>query len=156
MLKKVLIKNSFLLAVVFSACQSGYIFNAVDKIPEGKWHKENVIEYNVPVSDTLHGFDIQFHLRNDYNYAYRNVWLFVETSSPNGNVLRDTVEFFLADQSGKWLGKGLGNVNAIVLDYKKNIRFPVSGIYHFKIEQAMRTEELKSIMDIGLRIKKTK
>lgn len=134
----------------------GYIFNEVEKIPDGKWNKDNIIEYNVPVNDTLNGYDIQIHLRNDFNYNYRNIWMFIETSAPNGNVLRDTVEFFLADQSGKWLGKSLGNVNEILLDYKKNIRFPASGIYHFKIEQAMRTDELESIMDIGLRIKKTK
>ena len=134
----------------------GYLFNEVEKIPYGKWHKDNIIEYNVPVNDTLNGFDIQIHLRNDYKYQYRNIWMFIETSAPNGNVLRDTVEFFLADQSGKWLGKGLGNINELVLDYKKNIRFPVGGIYHFKIEQAMRTDDLESIMDVGLRIKKTK
>ena len=142
--------------LLVSACHMGYVFNEVEKIPEGKWNKNNIIEYNVPVRDTLNGYDIQIQLRNDFKYNYRNIWMFIETSAPNGNVLRDTVEFFLANQSGKWLGKGLGNVNEMVLDYKKNIRFPVSGIYHFKIEQAMRTDELESIMDVGLRISKTK
>jgi gliding motility-associated lipoprotein GldH len=58
----------------------------------------------------------------------------------------------LAEPSGKWVGKGFGNVWSNRFRYKSNVRFPVSGVYHFKVEQAMRMEDLEGISDVGLRV----
>jgi gliding motility-associated lipoprotein GldH len=70
--------------------------------------------------------------------------------------MTDTIEFFLADPTGKWLGSGLGSVNSMLLPYRTNIKFPQRGIYTFEFKQGMRQEELKGIMDVGLRIDKRK
>ena len=67
---------------------------------------------------------------------------------------RDTVEIILADEHGKWQGKGAASVFTLYYPYQTNIRFPLRGIYTFDIEQAMWIKDLKHISDIGLRIEK--
>jgi gliding motility-associated lipoprotein GldH len=93
-------------------------------------------------------------VRNTGKYEYSNLYLFVTAHSPNGNLVRDTVEITLADERGKWLGRGAASVFTLFYPYKTNIRFPMRGIYTFDIEQAMWIRDLGNISDIGLRIEK--
>ena len=70
-----------------------------------------------------------------------------------------TVECLLADPSGRWYGKGLGFIfsdryQAHVL-YKLNNRFPAPGRYSITLEQAMRTDELKGILDVGISVERS-
>jgi gliding motility-associated lipoprotein GldH len=95
-------------------------------------------------------------VRNTGEYEYSNLYLFVTTHSPSGLALRDTIEVVLADDRGKWLGKGAASVFTLYIPYRQNIRFPLRGIYQFDIEQAMWIEDLKHISDIGLRIEKVR
>ncbi|MFC2097896.1 gliding motility lipoprotein GldH, partial [Bacteroidota bacterium] len=62
------------------------------------------------------------------------------------------VEFIIADERGKWLGSGLGNVWSNQIQYKRNIKFRTAGQYIFTIQQGMRIKVLPSIKNIGLRI----
>jgi len=64
----------------------------------------------------------------------------------------DTLEFFLATEKGKWLGKKDGGNWQNDLLYKLNIRFPKAGKYSVEIIQGMRVKSLKGIKKIGLRI----
>jgi len=68
--------------------------------------------------------------------------------------VRDTVGIRLADDNGRWLGKGAASVLSLSYPYRQNIKFPIPGIYVFDIEQAMRVDDLKYIADIGVSIEK--
>lgn len=142
------------LAFFLGSCHKGIKFSEIQKIPEEGWNAGHVLEFHVPVNDTTHAFDILFYMRNSYKYPYRNLWLFVETTAPAGHTRRDTLEFYLADERGQWLGKGLGDINSMLLQYQNNILFPVTGVYTITVEQAMRTENLPYITDFGVQIKK--
>ncbi|HBH50006.1 MAG TPA: gliding motility lipoprotein GldH [Bacteroidales bacterium] len=136
----------------FFSCSDARIFDDVRKFDNNEWNQNNTIEFVVNVPDTLTAYDIYVHIRNDNMYEYSNLWLFIETTSPVGVSMRDTVEFILADDSGHWLGKGLGSVNSLLIPYKLNIRFPNRGIYRFNLQQAMRKETVHGMKDIGLRV----
>ena len=60
----------------------------------------------------------------------------------------------MADEKGKWLGTGVGDLYDNQIPFKRNVRFPLAGIYHFEIEQGMRLETTPLILDVGLRIEK--
>ncbi len=145
--------SSFIaLVFLFTACSDNRIFDEVVKIPSEKWHADDVYTFKVNVSDTTKVYDIYFHIRNTSDYDFSNIWLFIDTQSPNGAEMRDTVEFVLADASGAWYGSGLGDVYSLLLPYKQNIHFPYRGIYSFTFNQAMRTDVLYGIKDVGLRV----
>lgn len=145
-----------IVSVVLLSCSGNRIFDEVVSLPEDEWKAEEVKNFTVPVNDTINAFDVWVHIRNSHTYAYSNLWLFVKTTAPSGVSMTDTIELFLADPSGKWLGSGLGSVNSMLLPYRTNIKFPQRGIYTFEFKQGMRQEELKGIMDVGLRIDKRK
>lgn len=153
MKRKYLFKVSIILISLFIlSCNSNIIFDDIQKISSSGWKQDDLITFRVPVNDTTPAYNIYLHLRNTNNYEYSNLWLFITTIAPNGENMRDTTEFFLADPSGEWLGKGLGSVNTMLVPYKTNIRFPYRGIYTFEIQQGMRKEVLENILDIGIRI----
>ena len=75
------------------------------------------------------------------------MWLFVDN-----NRHRDTIEFYLADDRGQWLGeKQHGFIEMPVL-LEENIHFPDSGTYHIEIQHGMRDSLLRGVSDIGLEI----
>lgn len=138
-----------------TACDPNRAFEENKEVPGHIWKMEDVIQFKVPVQDTISSHSIFINLRNYSEYPYSNIYLFVHVTSPAGDALTDTVNFILADQKGKWLGRGLGDMYFSRLLYKQNIRFPYPGIYIFDITQGMRTN-LKGIRDVGLRVERLK
>jgi gliding motility-associated lipoprotein GldH len=125
--------------------------NTLD-VPKGVWNKSNILRFGVPVTDTISSFNVIFSIRNNNNYSYSNLYLFVDTRSPMGISRRDTIEVELSDSKGKWYGKGIGGIWQNKVYFKKNIRFPKSGGYIFSITHGMRDENLEGIIDLGIKI----
>lgn len=145
-----LIIISFL--IILSSCSSETIYNSSFDLPESGWYKDEAVAFEVPITDTLLHYDFGISIRNTTDYRYSNLYLFLNTEFPNGNVSRDTIECILADKQGMWLGKGWSDIkeNNIVLN--SNFVFPLKGKYKFYIQQAMRVDTLKSIKSIGLNV----
>jgi gliding motility-associated lipoprotein GldH len=66
----------------------------------------------------------------------------------------DTLDCILADEKGKWLGSGIGDIYDNQIPFKRNVRFPLPGTYSFEIQQGTRKDDIPLIMDVGLRIEK--
>ncbi len=141
--------------LLLTGCRFNSLYENSENIPQYKWSKNAKINFDVPVNDTINGYNILLSLRNDNDYPYSNCYLILNTISPKGVKIIDTLDFTLADEHGKWLGHGFGGVWSTEY-YKKNIRFPVKGIYKIQIVQAMRDEPLIGIMDVSLRVTKGK
>lgn len=144
-----------LLIVGLCACDSGRLYENNVLIPKDGWFRADRARFEVEITDTISGYDILINVRNNSNYKYMELWLFIDSYAPTGNVQRDTMKIMLADYQGKWLGNGLGDKFDNRVMFHKNVRFPVSGVYAFEYEQAMRDEPLKGIDDIGLRIEQS-
>jgi gliding motility-associated lipoprotein GldH len=154
--------NSFIFGLLLvmilalSSCQQGNVFQDVKDVPDARWNKNQVYSYNFTIEDTLQPYHVLLNVRNTTQYKYRNLFLFIETTSPRGNTVRDTFECVLANERGRWYGSGWGDIYENEIPYKKYIRFPHSGTYSIEIQQAMRTNNLKHITDIGVIIRKAK
>jgi len=114
-----------------------------------------IVKFDVSISDTISKNDFFINIRNSTEYSFSNIFFFITTTFPDGGTTRDTVECFLADINGKWLGKGLGKFKDNRILFKRNMSFPSKGIYSFEFEQAMRVENIKGIDEIGIRIVKS-
>jgi gliding motility-associated lipoprotein GldH len=136
------------------SCNPSKVFEQNERIVGAKWNKNSKILFNYQVLDTVSPCNLYINIRHIGLYQYSNLYLFVYTKAPNGKQMKDTVEVILADNKGKWKGKGIGDLSDIRVVYKKNICFGLSGKYQFEIQQAMRDETLESITDVGLRIEK--
>ena len=114
----------------------------------------DIAAFKVPITDTINSNNVFFTIRNGSSYPFRNIYLFVTTTSPDGKRITDTLQYNLADEKGKWYGKGFGDIHELNLPYKSNVFFPKKGNYQFKIQHGMRIENLKGVYDFGLRIEK--
>ena len=145
----------FLLFILFfSACDSARIFEQNREIPESGWEQTNKVKFDVEIKDPATAAHFYINVRNADGYPYANLFLFIKTVFPNGKFSNDTLECVLADEKGKWLGTGIGDLYDNQIPFKRNVRFPIAGAYHFEIEQGMRMENVPLILDVGLRIEK--
>ncbi|NSW45033.1 MAG: gliding motility lipoprotein GldH [Bacteroidales bacterium] len=143
--------------VIFYSCSDNALYEKNQNIPHKTWDRKNILQFKVNITDTLNPYKIFINIRNNGLYARRNLYMFITVISPKGNELRDTVNCILADEKGKWYGKSnLGDLYFNKFLYKSNVLFPYSGTYTFKLEQAMRTEKLEHIEDVGIRIEPLK
>ncbi len=126
------------------------------KIASKGWHRSDIVRFEVDITDIDSPYNVYINVRNNNNYKYMELWLFVDVHSPAGTVERDTAKIMLADHRGKWLGNGLGSKFDTRLFFRSNVRFPSAGKYIFEYEQATRDELLPGIDDIGLSIEKVK
>jgi gliding motility-associated lipoprotein GldH len=146
----------FVLCSLFCGCNSNILFTDSVSMPGEEWTLENVPVFAPVITDTVSGNNISFTIRTGSSYPFRNIYLFVSATSPAGKTITDTLQFLIADEKGKWYGKGIGDIHELNLPYKKSVYFPSKGIYSFRISHGMRTETLKGVYDIGLRIEKIK
>ena len=146
-----------ILASVFllSSCNSNVVYT--DSIPMAAktWELMNVASFRVIINDTINSNNVIFTIRTGSSYPFRNIYLFISTTSPDGKNITDTLEYYLADEKGKWYGKGFGDIHELNLPYKSNVFFPLKGTYLFKIQHGMRIEDLNGVYDFGFRIEKT-
>lgn len=119
------------------------------------WRVADIPVFRIPVKDTINSNNISFIIRTGASYPYRNIYLFVTTTSPEGNSMTDTLQYNLADEKGKWYGKGFGDIRELSLPYKTNVFFPVKGTYQIRIQHGMRIEDLKGVYDFGVKVEKT-
>jgi gliding motility-associated lipoprotein GldH len=146
--------TAFLLVFLFFASCTSESFNKRTVIPEAEWRQEDRIAFDVDINDTLSPYLFGIGLRHLENYRYSNLFVFLHTKMPNGNVTHDTIECTLATPEGRWTGKSSGSMRDLLVPLNENLLFPLTGTYHFEIEQAMREPVLKGISDIGLYIEK--
>jgi gliding motility-associated lipoprotein GldH len=157
MIRKTSKLKSFLLIVLLAvlvSCNSDLIYTDVATMPDIKWNLFDNPDFRFPVTDTTKSTNVFFTIRTGSQYPYRNIFLFVTTISPDGKSITDTLEYEIADEKGKWHGKGFGDIHELKLPYKKNVFFPMKGTYHFKIQHGMRIGDLKGVYDVGLRVEK--
>lgn len=139
---------------IFISCNQGVVFEQSQEIPDATWDMNNPISFEFDVKDTVSLHNFYVTMRNQERYSFSNIFLFVSLEFPNGKMNIDTLNCPLADAEGRWLGSGLGDLYDNRIIYKERKKFPMVGHYRVSISQAMRTEKLEGIADVGFRLSK--
>ncbi|MDR0970054.1 MAG: gliding motility lipoprotein GldH [Lentimicrobiaceae bacterium] len=144
------------IALFFGSCGNKSFYNTHVPIEKNSWDKNQSAFFELTTDDTVSVYACSIHIRHLETYRYSNLYLFLNTTFPNGLQTHDTIECILALPDGKWLSKSSGSLREIALLLNPALRFPMTGTYVFEIEQAMRDEVLEGVSDIGLKIDYTK
>lgn len=144
----------FILSTLFlGSCDRNLVYDEFVRIDNSSWHWDDPAAFTFEVEDTAGFHDILIQLRHTTDYPLSNLYMFVHVEGPSGQEMTDTINFILAENSGKWIGSGIGNLRAIGYLYRKNTVFPQLGEYDITIEQAMRLPEVP-VSEIGVRVEK--
>ena len=144
-----------LVLLVLSSCDSSRVYEENIKLSDNNWPAAKGLVFQTTITDTVSAHNVYLNIRNASHYPFSNIFLFLNTTFPNGQLDRDTLEIMLATPEGKWMGRGLGDIWDNRILFKKNVSFPQAGEYRFELIQAMRLDPLPGIMDAGIRIEKS-
>ena len=143
-------------ALLLGSCDSGMVYENIANIPNNEWKADAPVTFVIPVEDTISLQNILITVQNATNYKYSNLFLFVTTASPAGATVCDTLEVPLADDKGRWYGKGFSRYYDVRVPYRRLIKFPMKGDYTISIAQGMREESLEGISKVGVRVEQAK
>jgi len=152
----------FLLMLIFlSSCDDKSDFNQYKSIENASWEANKKVLFEFVVKDTVSPKNLFINIRNNNEYPYSNLYLITAFSFPNGTIIVDTLQYEMADNTGRFLGEGFTEIKENKLFYKEKKTFPVSGKYLLSIRQAMRKNGeinpipfLEGIIDVGFSIEK--
>jgi len=147
-----------MICFVFVGCDSNQVFDKYESVPN-KWHKDSIISFKVNPPDSTNAYNLFVNLRNTNSYKYNNLYLIVEMVFPHGKTIKDTLEYRMAEPSGKLLGTGYTDIKENKLWYKEQVVFNETGEYTVNIQHAMRENgkvngvtELEGVTDVGFRV----
>ncbi len=143
-----------LIILVAISCSQKDTYLKYFTVNETGWSKDSLYVFDIQVNDSAAIYNLYVNIRNRGEYPYENLWLFLEKITPDSVVSCDTIEFYLADDRGKWLGTGIGSTFEMPVLYQQKIRFQTAGKYSYKITQGMRDSILTGISEIGMRLEK--
>jgi len=128
-------------------CRNNILYSHFVPVSTEKWHMDSVLRFDYTVTEADLHAQMLLYVRHTERYPYQNLWLFLGDS-----LRRDTIEFYLADDRGQWLGdKHHGFIEMPVL-IEENRHFSDTGSYYLEVQHAMRDTVLRGITDIGLEI----
>ncbi|SDS41207.1 protein involved in gliding motility GldH [Polaribacter sp. KT25b] len=152
-----------LVLLFFVSCNDKIEFTKYKSLPDASWQANKNISFEFTVVDTILPKDLFINIRNNNNYPFSNLYVITELNFPNGNKIVDTLQYEMADETGKFLGKGFTEIKENKLFYKEQKVFPISGKYKLNIRHAMRKNGevevipfLEGVQDVGFSIEKTK
>ncbi|MGB3152032.1 MAG: gliding motility lipoprotein GldH [Maribacter sp.] len=148
--------------LVLFACKTDIVRTEYKTLSSGVWNKDDTLKFNFKELDTVQQHHVFINVRNDNNYPFSNLFLITSLTTPEGEVMQDTLEYTMALPDGTWLGHGSGSIKENKLWYKENIVFSSSGVYTLEVMHAMRKNGnvtgiigLEGITDVGVEITKT-
>lgn len=140
------------LMLVIASCDNARVFDENKAIENNNWHYKTRVPFDVRIKDTSKLYNVYVNLRVDADYKYSNIFMWVHTTNPDKKTDQRRVEIRLADESGKWLGNGLGDIYDYQFPAFKKVKFPQQGFYKFELEQNMRDDTLMHVKAAGIRV----
>lgn len=138
------------------SCNPDVVLEQHQQFVNYQWDYADAKTFTAEITDTVQHYNIYVSTRHGFNFEWRNLWVNIETTFPDGRQFERRVNLVLSEPDGTWFGECLGDNCDIVIPIQDNAFFPLTGKYTFKISQDMRVNPLKLVKSIGMRIEKTK
>lgn len=136
----------FLMAWMLAAisCKQNTIYHSYRPVEPAGWEKNDTLFYTLqqPIANSG-DHCLSIGIRHKDSYEYQDIWLVVNT---------DTVHLQLADPSGYWHGKGIGELRQYTHHPIPVPNHRGDTIREIRITHIMQDNPLKGIHDIGIEI----
>ncbi|HMH22619.1 MAG TPA: gliding motility lipoprotein GldH, partial [Puia sp.] len=94
-------------------------------------------------------------LRHSDAYNYNNIWVKGTVQEPGDTVLKSQrYDLVLATNEKGWLGSGMDDIYEHRVLVQPGTKFRKPGTYSFMLEQVMREDPLKHVLNVGVRVEK--
>lgn len=138
----------------FSACDSNRVYEQNHDFANKEWIVDSLPTFRFEISDPDESYNIYWNVRNTLNYPFRNLYLTYHLEDTLGRTITtDLHNMLLFDpKTGKPYGSGMGDIFSHQIMAMPDYEFDSAGIYQIRLEQYMRTDTLKDILSVGVRV----
>jgi gliding motility-associated lipoprotein GldH len=146
--------------VLFSslvACDPARVYETNSDFDNAMWLVGDTAKFEFAIEDAAMTYNVILNLRNSLDFETAR--LFVNYSLRDSTAIplrKRLVEQNLFDiRTGEPFGEsGLGNIYEHRIIVEPKIKFPTKGKYTAKISQMMRTDTLREILSVGIRVER--
>ena len=142
------------------SCESNPLYIKYNSL-NGGWLKDSVQYFSFPNGDKSILTNSYLMLRVNQKYRYNNIFVIITVTNSNGIISKDTIEYQVADNFGKFFGSKMINIYELSLLHKMGIKLIPKENYYINIEHAMRNadetigvERLEGVLDVGYKFEK--
>lgn len=137
-----------------SACQSNTVYHSYQPVPPQGWGKSDTLVYALPASVPAGEYELEIGIRYKESYLYRNLWLeIIQNMQDTLHYTTDTVQLFLADETGDRKGNRPGGLYQCTFPYKAAFTISQEGSARtFRVVQIMKDNPLEGINDVGIQL----
>jgi gliding motility-associated lipoprotein GldH len=141
-----------------TSCTSIDIYEKDVAIPGHAWKNSFKPSFTFNIKDTSSPYQLLFVLRHNDKYSYNNIYINLYAQQPGPDSIQKVqFDLPLATNENGWLGSGMDDIyehRILLTPGEQQFFFKKPGNYTFSIEQIMREDPLKNVLDVGLRIEK--
>lgn len=144
-------------ASFFAACLPAPHYQKDEAIPGNAWNYNYKPSFTFEITDSTAQYQPYFIIRHTQAYPYNNLWLWLYIKTPGDSVAtKARINIVLAEATGKWLGKGMGEIfeQRMPVSLGDSVNLSKPGTYEVVMEQNMRVNPLPEILHVGLRVEK--
>jgi gliding motility-associated lipoprotein GldH len=146
----------FVVLVTFLfSCDDASFYTKSYSFNNNTWERSVKPKFIVEIKDTKHLYDFIVTLRTSTSYKYNNLWIFLNTTPPNGLSVREPFEIKTCYPDGSWIGKKTGSIVEHTLIFKRR-KVPLRGKYKFILEQGITEKLIDEVVDISFEVKLVK
>jgi gliding motility-associated lipoprotein GldH len=145
------------IGLLIVSCNTIDVFEKDITIPDHEWSSSFKPEISFEINDTSSLYNIYVVVRHSDAYRYNNIWMNLYTKIPNDTLRRQRLDLRLATDDRGWLGSGMDDIfEHRILITNAPQQLTRKGLYTFRLENIMREEPLQHVMNVGIRVEKTK
>ena len=133
------------------------VFEKDVTLPGQEWQStyRPTFSFDISGEDTANRYNIYLVLRHTDAYNYNNIWIRGSVKQPGDSAIRSQrYDLSLADNQKGWTGSGMDDIYEHRIEIQHSTKFDHPGTYSFTLEQIMREDPLKHVLNIGVRIEK--
>lgn len=146
------------LQLSFSSCTNIDLFEKSVTIPSHRWDNTYKPSFTFTIKDTTSAYDLFVILRHNDKYNYNNIYLNVITQQPGqDSTQKARYDLTLATDEEGWRGTGMDDIyehRIRLTPSNQQFRFRKPGDYTFTLEQIMRENPLKNMLNVGISVEK--
>ena len=147
-MKKTILSVCIGFGVIIFSCNNSKSFT--HSFIDNNWHFEDSVVFTCNI-EKVKNHNLELFFRNNLDYPYRNLYLFIEIHHNQNILTLDTLQYPITDNYGKWLGRGFGKTRDNYFLEELTI-FEKTGEYKFIFTHGMRANPLIGINTIGMKL----
>ncbi|WP_455672939.1 gliding motility lipoprotein GldH [Phocaeicola sp.] len=143
--------------LLLAACHSNTVYHSYQPVATAGWDKGDTLVYTLPASVPAGTYEAEIGVRHQEAYPYRDLWVSISRNMQDTLIYTtDTLQVFLADETGNWKGDGPGGLYQLTQVYQPKFTITGKGSSRsIRIVHIMKDKPLIGVSDIGIRLRKT-